>query len=74
MKNSCTVRVYQALIQYILETTDYSLNDIADHLECSPKSLKKIYLYEEMPSDIFPELKLVDLYRFIFEINNSKGS
>ena len=35
MKHNCKVQIYKGMIQYLLESTNYTLQTIADFSDCS---------------------------------------
>ncbi|WP_412755735.1 hypothetical protein, partial [Legionella anisa] len=60
------------IINYLLESTNYSLKNIADLLHCSIRQLRTIYFDELMPANVSFERELVRLYLLILEINIHK--
>jgi hypothetical protein len=66
------LQIYKGMIQYLLESTDYSLKNIADLSNSSINNIRLIYCDNQLPSYFPSEYQLVDLYLMILEINNKK--
>ncbi|OGV30002.1 MAG: hypothetical protein A3E88_07505 [Legionellales bacterium RIFCSPHIGHO2_12_FULL_35_11] len=62
------------MIQYLLESTNYNLKNIADLSNSSIQNIRSIYFDDLMPSNFFSELQLVRLYHIILEVNVGKTS
>ena len=74
MTNQCKVQIYQGIIQYLLESTNYDLKNIAALSNTSIKSIRSIYQNNELPPNfIFSEKHLVQLYQMIIELNLKQG-
>lgn len=69
MENHSKLQIYKGIIQYLLETTNYTLKNIADLSNSSLKSIRLIYCDNLLPSNFESELQLVKLYHMILEIN-----
>lgn len=69
MENKCKVQIYKGMIQYLLESTPYTLKTIADLSHASIKSIRSIYCYEQIPRNFSAELDLVKLYHMVIELN-----
>ncbi|RUR14240.1 hypothetical protein [Legionella sp. km772] len=69
MDKSSKVEIYKGIIQYLLETTNYTLKNIADLSNSSIKSLRTIYSENVIPHSFSSEIELVRLYQMILEIN-----
>lgn len=67
MKENAKVNIYKSMIQYFLDSTDYSLKRIAHLANSSIGNIQAIYRYNEMPSDFREELDLVRLYMMILD-------
>lgn len=68
MEKKSKVIIYQGIIEYLLEETNYSLKNIAALTNSSIKSLREIYLYSEIPRNFQSEIQLVKLFEMILEI------
>jgi len=69
MENPSKLQIYKGMIQYLLESTNYTLKNIADLSNSSLKSIHSIYCDGLLPSNFASELQLVKLYHMILEIN-----
>ena len=69
MNQNSKLQIYKGIIQYLLETTHYNLNNIADLSNTSIKSIRSIYCDEHIPPNFSSELQLVKLYHAILELN-----
>lgn len=72
MKKDLKIQIYKNIIQYLLESTDYSLKDIAHLINCSIKNIHTIYFKEYIPTHFASELELLKLYHFILELKAKK--
>ena len=61
------VSIYKSMIQYFMDSTDYSLKRIAFLANSSVGNIQSIYRYGEMPSNFNEELDLVRLYMMILD-------
>ncbi|OGV27549.1 MAG: hypothetical protein A3F18_08090 [Legionellales bacterium RIFCSPHIGHO2_12_FULL_37_14] len=61
----CKIKIYQSIVQYLLESTNYNLKDIADLTDSSIKTMQYIYLGEQLPTNFASEYQLVRLYQII---------
>ena len=69
MKHEKKLEIYKGMIQYLIDNTNYSLKSIA-LLSNSPYSdIRSIYSHDQLPTDFNSELKLVQLFQLILEIN-----
>ena len=71
MENSSKLKIYKGIIQYLLESTNYSLKNIADLSHTSIKNISSIYCDEILPKDFSSELDLVKLYQIILGLNTN---
>ena len=62
------LKVYQNIIQYLLDNTGYSLKRIASFSCCSLKTIRSIHSYGELPTDFSSEINLVRLFQIILEL------
>lgn len=72
MENNSKIQIYKNIIQHLLETTEYSLIDIADLTNCSIKNIRAIYFDECIPTHFASELDLLKLYHFILKLKEKK--
>ncbi len=66
------VNIYKSMIQYFLDSTDYSLKRIAHLANSSIQNIQAIYRYNEMPEDFKEELDLVRLYLMILDLEKRR--
>lgn len=69
MEKNFKLQIYKGIIQYILESTNYTLKNIADLCSSSIKSIHLIYSDSFLPSNFSSEMELVKLYQMILEIH-----
>lgn len=72
MENNFRLQICKSIINYLLESTNYTLKDIAALLNCSIRQLRSIYFDELMPTNLHCERDLVRLYHLILELNINK--
>lgn len=72
MKNQAKLHIYKGIIQYLLDTTRYSLKSIASLSDSSIKNIRAIYCDEQIPPDFSSGLQLVKLYHVILEIHETQ--
>jgi hypothetical protein len=69
------VQIYQGIIQYLLQSTDYDLKNIAALSNTSIKNIRSIYQGNELPLNFTSSEKhLVQLYQMILELNLKQGT
>ncbi|WP_412755598.1 hypothetical protein [Legionella longbeachae] len=74
MDNNVKIPIYKGMIQYLLDTTNYSLKSIAVMSNASIKQIKLIYSHGQIPPNLDEfELHLVKLYQIILELNFDKS-
>lgn len=66
------IQIYQRIVKYLVESTNYNLQTVAELTDSSINTIQSIYLGEQLPSH-FPEHLLIRLYLFILEIQNTYG-
>lgn len=74
MQQNPKVLVYQGMIQYLLESTQYTLKNIADLSNSSMKNIRSIHCDGLIPSVFASELQLVKLYQMVLETNLNKNN
>jgi hypothetical protein len=72
VESNSKVLIYKGIIQYLLESTRYTLKNIADLSDTSIKNIRSIYCDDQMPSNFSSELHLVKLYQLILELEKRK--
>lgn len=79
MENHLKLQIYKGIIQYILESTNYSIKNIAELTDSSVETIQSIYLDGQVSSHFFSEHQLVRLFQIIiglksrpFLVKNSK--
>ncbi len=72
MEKSSKLQIYKGIIQYILESTNYTIKNIADLCNSSIKSIHLIYSESFIPPNFSSEMELVKLYQMILEINSNR--
>lgn len=73
MHKNLKLTIYQDIIQYLLDNTDYTLKRIANFSNCSIKTIRSIYSYNEIPIDFSSDLHLVRLFQIILELEKKYG-
>ncbi|AUH72856.1 MULTISPECIES: hypothetical protein [Legionella] len=74
MDNNVKVSIYKGIIQYLLDSTNYTLKSIALMSNASIKQIKLIYSHGQIPANLEEfELHLVKLYQIILELNLDKS-
>ncbi|GEM_PF-971715 len=74
MQQNPKVQIYQGMIQYLLESTQYTLKNIADLTNSSMKNIRSIHCDGLMPSVFVSELQLIKLYQMVLEVNMNKSN
>jgi hypothetical protein len=74
MEQHSKLQIYKGMIHYLLETTDYTLKNIADLSNSSTNNLHSIYCNDQLPEYFPSELRLVKLYHIILECNITQNT
>ena len=74
MQQNTKVQIYQGMIQYLLESTHYTLKNIADLSHSSMKNISSIHCDGLIPPVFASELQLVKFYQMVLEVNINKNS
>ncbi len=74
MEEHSKLPIYKGIIQYILDSTGYTLKNIAEFSNASVTSIRSIHRNGLPPSNFKSELQLVKLYQIILEINMDKNN
>lgn len=69
MENFSKLSIYKGIIQYLLDSTNYDLKNIADLTNSSIKSIRSIYCEDLMSLNLTSEVHLVKLFQMILEVN-----
>lgn len=72
MNMSSKLQIYKGIIQYLLDSTDYSLKRIAALSNCSIKQIQFIHRYDQIPPDFTTEHHLVKLYLIILDLEKKQ--
>jgi hypothetical protein len=72
MEKDSKLQIYKGIIQYLLESTNYTLKNIADLSNISIKTIRSIYYEDNLIMNLSCELTLLNLYRFILEMDQKK--
>lgn len=73
MTNHPKLQIYQGIIQYLLDSTGYDLENIAALSNATIKSIRTIYLGDKVPPNFSSSEKhLVQLYQMILELNTKQ--
>ena len=67
------VQIYKGIIQYLLESTNYNLKNIAELSNSSLEHLRSIHCQNMLPTDFSSESQLVKLYQIILDIHPKKN-
>ena len=67
------VQIYKGIIQYLLESTNYNLKNIAELSNSSLEHLRSIHCQNMLPTDFLSESQLVKLYQIILDIHPKKN-
>ena len=67
MCSNSKLKIYKGIIQYLLDSTHYTLKRIASLSHSTIANIRAIYHYEEMPLNFNEERHLVQLYQIILE-------
>ncbi len=68
MHHHSKLHIYKGIIQYLLDSTNYTLKNIAEVTNSSVKNIRTIYYEDQIPVH-FSEINLVKLYHMILELN-----
>ena len=71
MEHHLKLSIYKGMIQYILDSTHYTLKHIAQLSHASLDNIRMIYCHDLMPISFRSEVELLKLYQIVLEINIS---
>jgi hypothetical protein len=67
------VQIYKGIIQYLLESTNYNLKNIAELSNSSLKHLRSLHCQNMRPTDFLSESQFVKFYQIILDIHPKKN-
>ena len=73
MEKNSKLQIYKGIIQYLLESTNYTLKNIADLSHASISSILSIYFHNLLPNNFESEMHLLKLYQIILEIDAGRN-
>lgn len=68
MHHHSKLQIYKGIIQYLLDSTNYTIKNIAEVTNSSVKTIRTIYCQDHIPAH-FSEINLVKLYHMMLELN-----
>ena len=71
--SSIKLQIYKGIIQYLLESTNYNLKNIAELSNSRIEHIRSIYSQNIVPTDFLSESQLVRLYQIILDIHPKKS-
>lgn len=74
MDHHAKIDIYRGMIQYLLDSTNYTLKNIADLSDSSLENILTIYCHHTMPSNFKSEVQLLKLYQIVIEIGMDSGN
>lgn len=74
MEHHSRLIIYKGMIQYILDSTHYTLKHIAQLSHSSLENIRMIYCHDSVPNNFKSEIELMKLYQIVLEINMHKES
>ena len=74
MEKNLKLQIYKGMIQYLLNSTNYTLKNIAEHTDASIQHLRSIYTGDQIPPSFSTELQLIKLYQIILECHKHKNN
>jgi len=69
MEHHSKLIIYKGMIQYILDSTNYTLKHIAQLSNASLDTIRAIYCHDLLPISFKSEVQLLKLYQIVLEIN-----
>jgi len=67
--SSIKLQIYKGIIRYILDSTHYTLKNIADLSGTALDNIRAIYCHDSAPSNFKSEVQLLKLYQIVLELN-----
>lgn len=65
MERNAKLQIYKGIIQYLLESTNYTLKNIADLAGAPLDKIRAIYCHDSATSNFKLELQLLKLYQIV---------
>lgn len=72
MEKDSKLQVYQGIIRYIIESTNYSLSSIADLADCSIEDVCSIYNHDLIPPNFLSDNQLIKLFQLVLALHPKK--
>jgi hypothetical protein len=72
MDHHSRLNIYKGMIQYILDSTSYTLKHIAQLSHSSLDNIRAIYCHDLLPNSFKLEVQLLQLYQIVLEINTNQ--
>lgn len=72
MEHYSKLNIYKGMIQYILDSTHYTLKHIAQLSHSSLDNIRMIYSHDSVPKGFKSEIELMKLYQIVLEINKNQ--
>ncbi|WP_133128637.1 hypothetical protein [Legionella nagasakiensis] len=69
MEHHTKLIIYKGMIQYILDSTHYTLKHIAQLSSASLDSIRAIHCHDLLPISFKSEVQLLKLYQIVLEVN-----
>lgn len=69
MNDDSRLQIYRGIIQYLLESTHYTLKNIAELTQTTLRSIREIHLNQQLSLSRNSEIQLLKLYQIILECN-----
>ena len=69
MHHHSKLQIYKGIIKYLLDSTNYTIKNIAEVTNSSVKNIRTIYCEDQIPAH-FSEINLVKLYHMMLELNS----
>jgi hypothetical protein len=69
MEGNFKLKIYKGIIEYLLQSTRYTLKNIADLSNASIDSIRAIYCHNVLPREFKSEVQLIKLYQIVLEMN-----
>lgn len=69
MEHHTKLIIYKGMIQYILDSTHYTLKHIAQLSSSSLDNIRAIYCHDLLPISFKSEVQLLKLYQIVLEVN-----
>ena len=72
MAHFSKLSIYKGMIQYILESTPYTLKHIAQLSHSPLDHIRMIYCHNSVPINFRSEIELLKLYQIVLEIKKEQ--